>query len=340
MYKLGDLARHLKAEPVGDANCSIERIATLANAGKGDITFFANRRYKTLLQSTKASAVIISSDDRPLLNTNGLVVDDPYVGYAKIAQLLYPVTTELQGIHPTSSIEPDSNIAKSAGVGAHCVIGRGVTIGERSYIRAGSVIEDGVTIGDDCQVAANVTICKHVVIGDRAILHPGVVIGSDGFGLANEDGRWLKIPQIGTVRIGNDVEVGANTTIDRGALDDTIIEDGVKLDNQIQIAHNVKVGAHTAIAACAAIAGSTRIGQYCQIGGKAGIVGHVAIADHVHITAMSLVTNSISKPGVYSSGSPLQTNQQWQKSAVRIKQLDELARRVKVLEQQLNQPKK
>ncbi|MGD8570537.1 MAG: UDP-3-O-(3-hydroxymyristoyl)glucosamine N-acyltransferase [Gammaproteobacteria bacterium] len=340
MYTLGELARHIKAEPIGDTDCIIERVATLGNAGKGDITFFSNTRYKSLLRSTNASAVIISKGDRSLLTTNGLLVDDPYVAYARIATLLYPEQPLPTEIHATSAIDPGATIAGSAGVGAHCVIGQGVTIGERSYIGAGTVIENGVTIGDDCRIAGNVTICHGVSIGDRVIVHPGVVIGSDGFGLANDQGRWVKIPQIGSVRIGNDVEVGSNSTIDRGAIDDTIIEDGVKMDNQIQIAHNVHIGAHTAIAGCAAIAGSTRIGKYCQIGGKAGIVGHLEIADHVHITAMSLVTRSLKKPGVYSSGTPLQDNQQWQRNAVRIKQLDELVRRVKVLEQQFNQQKK
>ena len=340
MYTLGELALHIKAEPVGDANCVIERVATLSNAGQGDITFLSNTRYKNFLQTTNASAVIISQQHRPLLNTNGLVADDPYVAYAKVAALLYPARKGPHGIHTTSCVDSGANIANTAGIGPNCFIGPDVTIGERTYVGPGSVIEDGATIGNDCQFAGNVTICHGVSIGDRAILHPGVVIGSDGFGLANDDGRWIKIPQIGSVRIGNDVEIGSNTTIDRGAIDDTIISDGVKLDNQIQVAHNVNIGAHTAIAGCAAIAGSTKIGKYCQIGGKAGIVGHLEIADHVHVTAMSLVTHSIHKAGVYSSGTPLQTNQQWQRNAVRMKQLDELARRVKSLEQQLNQQKK
>lgn len=340
MYTLGELARRIEAQAIGDTDCIIERVATLGNAGKGDITFFSNTRYKSLLRSTGASAVIISKNDRSLLTTNGLIVDDPYVAYARIATLLYPEKPPPAGIHATSVVDPGATIAGSASVGAHCVIGQDVAIGERSYIGAGTVIEHGVTIGDDCRIVGNVTICHGVSIGDRAILHPGVVIGSDGFGLANDEGRWVKIPQVGTVHIGNDVEVGSNTTIDRGAIDDTVIEDGVKLDNQIQIAHNVHIGAHTAIAGSAAIAGSTRIGKYCQIGGKAGIVGHLEIADHVHITAMSLVTHSLKKPGVYSSGTPLQDNQQWQRNAVRIKQLDELVRRVKVLEQQFNQQKK
>lgn len=340
MYTLGELASHVKAEPVGDANCVIERVATLSNAGAGDIAFLSNTRYKQFLQTTNASAVIISQQYRALLNTNGLVVDDPYVAYAKIAALLYPAHTETPGIHSTCCVDPAASIAASAEIGPNCVIGAGVRIGQRSYVGPGSVIEENVSIGDDCHIRGNVTICCGVSIGDRAVIHPGVVIGSDGFGLANDGGNWLKIPQIGSVRIGHDVEIGSNTTIDRGAIEDTVIGDGVKLDNQIQVAHNVIIGAHTAIAGCAAIAGSTRIGKYCQIGGKAGIVGHLDITDNVHITAMSLVTHSITKAGVYSSGTPLQANQQWQRNAVRMKQLDELARRVKSLEKQLNQQKK
>jgi UDP-3-O-[3-hydroxymyristoyl] glucosamine N-acyltransferase len=332
VYTLGELAQHINAEAVGDKNCKIQRVATLASAREGEISFLSKTKFRNLLVTTQASAVIIAEADRDLLATNGLVVKDPYVAYAKVANLLYPQTNQETGSHKTSVIDSTSNIADHCWMAPNCVIGIGVTIGEGCYIGPGSIVEDHVVIGKECRIAANVTICHHVKIGDRAIIHPGAVIGSDGFGLANESGRWIKIPQIGSVLVGNDVEIGANTTIDRGAIEDTVLEDGVKLDNLVQIAHNVRIGAHTAMAACAAVAGSVKIGCHCQIGGKVGIVGHLEISDNVHVTAMSLVTHSIRKAGIYSSGTPLQVNSEWQRNAVRNKQLDRLFGRVKDLE--------
>ena len=340
MHKLGDLARHIGAELIGDANCTIERVATLGNAQSGDITFITNSRYKNLLLTTNASAVIISDQFRSLLKTNGIVVKDPYVAYAKIATLLYASVARQQGIHPSSSVGPGCNIAATAWVGPNCVVDTGVTIGDNTYIGPGTVIEKDAVIGDDCYVVANVTICHRVVIGNRVILHPGVVIGSDGFGLANDDGKWVKIPQVGTVRIGHDVEIGSNTTIDRGTIEDTVIDDGAKIDNLVQVAHNVQIGAHTAIAGCTGIAGSAKIGEYCQLGGGVGVVGHLEITDHVQITGMSKVSASIMEPGVYSSGTPIQPFQKWQRNTVRVKQLDDMARRLKALEQKINQEKK
>ncbi|MCI0507764.1 MAG: UDP-3-O-(3-hydroxymyristoyl)glucosamine N-acyltransferase [Gammaproteobacteria bacterium] len=340
MHKLGDIAQYIGAELIGDANCAIERVATLANARSGDITFITNARYKNLLPVTKASAVIIPDQYRSLLKTNGIVVKDPYVAYARIAALLYASVSSRQGIHPSSSVGPGCRIAATAWIGPNCVVDSGVMIGENTYIGPGTVIEKDAVIGNDCFIVANATICHGVIIGDRAILHPGVVIGSDGFGLANDDGKWVKIPQIGTVRVGHDVEIGANTTIDRGAIEDTVIGDGAKVDNLVQIAHNVQIGAHTAIAGCTGIAGSAKIGSHCQLGGGVGVVGHLEIADHVQITGMSKVSSSITEPGVYSSGTPLQPYQKWQRNMVRVKQLDEMSRRLKALEEKLNQQKK
>lgn len=340
MYTIGELAQLVDAELVGDANCKIQKVATLANAREGDLSFLSNARYKNLMATTKASAVIVANEDRDLLNGNGLVARDPYLAYAKVATVLYPADHPETGTHKSSVVDPTSKIDKSASIGPNCVIGKNVIIAAGCFIGPGCVIEDNVEVAQDSRLIANVTLCHRVIIGERAIIHPGVVIGSDGFGLANDAGKWVKIPQVGTVRIGNDVEIGANTTIDRGAIDDTVLEDGVKLDNLIQIAHNVKIGAHTAMAACAAVAGSVTIGANCQIGGKVGIVGHLDIADNVHVTAMSLVTNSIKDAGVYSSGTPLQTNKDWQRNAVRNKQLDQLFRRVSELEKQINQQKK
>ena len=340
MYTLGELAEHVNAELVGDADCKIERVATLTNAQAGEITFLSNSRYRKFISSTLASAIIVSEPDREYLKTNGLVTENPYVAYAKIATLLYPTTNTKSGVHPSSAVDSTSNIAGTAWIGQNCSIGAGVIIGEHCYIGPGSIIDDNAVIGDHCRFIASVTICRDVRIGDRVVINPGVVIGGDGFGMANDEGRWIKVPQVGSVSIGNDVEIGANTTVDRGAIEDTVIEDGVKLDNLIQIAHNVKIGAHTAIAAATAIAGSAKIGKHCQIAGLVGIVGHVEIADNVHITGMSMVSHSIREPGVYSSGTPLQANNQWQRNAVRLKQLDQMSRRLKDLEQQLNQQKK
>jgi UDP-3-O-[3-hydroxymyristoyl] glucosamine N-acyltransferase len=265
--------------------------------------------------------------------TNALIVADPYVSYAKIALLLNPAPSFDSQIDPTAVIAASASIADAVYIGAHCVIGENVIIDSGSVIGPGCVIEQACCIGRNSRLVANVTLCTGVSIGERCLIHPGVVIGSDGFGVANDHGRWIKVPQLGKVRIGNDVEIGANTTIDRGALDDTVIEDGVKLDNLIQVAHNVKIGAHTVIAGCVGIAGSAEIGKHCAIGGGVGVLGHLQIADGVQVTAMSMVTKSIKAPGVYSSGVPLQTNRDWHKNAVRFKQLDELAARVKELEQ-------
>ena len=340
MYKLGDLAQRIGAELIGDADCTIERVATLGNAQSGDITFITNARYKSLLSTTKASAVIISDQYRSSLKTNGIVVEDPYVAYAKIATLLYDTATDRQGIHSSSSVGEDCKIAASAWIGPNCVIDNGVTIGEHTYIGPGTVIERDAVIGNNCYVVANVTICHGVIMGDRVILHPGVVVGSDGFGLANDNDTWVKIPQVGTVRIGDDVEIGSNSTIDRGTIEDTVIESGAKIDNLVQVAHNVQIGAHTAIAGCTGIAGSAKIGAHCQLGGGVGVVGHLEITDHVQVTGMSKVSSSITESGVYSSGTPIQPFQKWQRNMVRVKQLDDMARRLKALEQKINQLKK
>ncbi|NOZ53473.1 MAG: UDP-3-O-(3-hydroxymyristoyl)glucosamine N-acyltransferase [Gammaproteobacteria bacterium] len=334
MYTLGELAKRVDAELVGDANCVIERLATLKNAGAGDIAFFSNPRYRKYLNTTAASAVIISVNERKVLNTNGLVVQNPYVVYARIAGLLHPNVVTEQGIHHSSIIDGSSQVDPTAYVGPNCVIGAGAVIGANSYIGSASIIGKNVCIGEQAYFFGNVTVCSDVVIGDRVILHPGVVIGADGFGLAQEEeeGRWLKIPQLGAVRIGNDVEIGANTTVDRGAIEDTVIDDGVKLDNLIQVAHNVCIGAHTVIAALTGVAGSVKIGKHCTIAGQVGFVGHIEIVDNVVITGKSLITRSITKAGTYSSGMPMMEHKQWRRNSVRYKQLDEIARRLKTLE--------
>lgn len=329
---LGQLAEHVGGDVRGDANCKITGIATLQNAKAGDISFLANPRYTRYLSVTAASAVILTEEYRMDCPTNALVVTDPYLSYALIAALLSPPVVMQQGRHPSAVIDPASTIDPTAWVGPHSVIEEGVEIAAQVMVGPGCFIGRNSRIGAGSRLVANVTVCHGSRIGNRSVIHPGVVIGSDGFGLANDGGSWVKVPQLGAVTIGDDVEIGANTTIDRGALDDTVIEDGVKLDNQIQVAHNVYIGAHTAIAGCTGIAGSARIGARCTIGGGVGIVGHTEIADDVHITGMSFVAHSIRKPGVYSSGTPLESNHDWRKNYARFHHLDDMARRLRHLE--------
>ena len=332
---LSMIASSIGAELKGDGDRLISNVATLAAASEGDITFLANTRYRKFLKSTQASAVIVSPEDCQHCPVDCLIVDDPYLGYARAAALLFPGADFSAGIHPSAVVSSDASIDESACIGAQCVIDSGVVVGANSIIGSGCVLEEGVIIGENCHLVGNVTICHQSHLKNRILIHPGVVIGADGFGIAKEQNSWIKVPQLGTVRIADDVEIGANTTIDRGTLEDTILEEGVKLDNQIQIAHNVFIGAHTAIAACTGVAGSARIGKQCAIGGGVGILGHLEIVDQVHVTAMSLVTKSILKSGVYSSGTPLDESQSWRKNYVRMKQLDDMARRIARLEKAL-----
>jgi UDP-3-O-[3-hydroxymyristoyl] glucosamine N-acyltransferase len=336
-YSLRDIAEELGAQVHGDENCRIERVATLADAEPGGISFLANRRYRPQLLTTRASAVILEAEFLSSCPAAALVVANPYLGYARAAALLAPEQPVAIGIHPTAYVSNTATVDASACIGPQAVVEEQASVGARSHIGSGCVVERGATIGEDCTLKANVTICHDVRIGDRALLHPGVVIGADGFGIANDGGVWVKVPQLGAVAIGDDVEIGANTTIDRGALADTIIEEGVKLDNLIQIGHNVRIGAHTAIAAGVAIGGSATIGKRCTIGGAASVAGHLEIADDVHLTATSAVPKSISEPGLYSSGMPIQDNRTWRRNVVRMRQLDEMAKRLKDLEKRLDE---
>lgn len=331
-FTLGDIANHINADLHGDADCEIDNISTLANARPGSITFLANRRYASQLTNTRASAVILQAQDIEANPSFSLVVEDPYLGFACVANLFYPRKNPDPGIHPTAVIGNNVYIDPAARVGAYVVIGEGVHIGSGVDIGPGCIIDDEVHIGKESKIYANVVILKEVKIGERVILHPGVTIGSDGFGLANTNGEWIKIPQIGSVLIGNDVEIGANSSIDRGALENTVIENGVKIDNQVQIGHNVHIGAHTAIAGCTGIAGSTKIGKRCMIGGAVGISGHIEITDDVIITAMSGVANSIREPGVYSSGFPAMEAKAWRKNVASLKHLYSLNSRLNKLE--------
>jgi UDP-3-O-[3-hydroxymyristoyl] glucosamine N-acyltransferase len=329
---LADIARVIGGEVHGDGAILIERVATLEKAGPGDISFLANPRYYKYLMTTNASAVILAAEHLDACLVSAVVVKDPYLGYARAVALLNPPSEVHPGIHPTASIAPGACIHPSASIGPACVVEEGVSVAARVVLGPGCYVGRGALIGEDSRFIANVSVCHDSVIGKRAQIQPGVVIGGDGFGLANDAGVWVKIPQLGRVVIGDDVEIGANTTIDRGALEDTVLEDGVKLDNQIQVAHNVRIGAHTVIAGCTGISGSTRIGKRCVIGGAVGFVGHIEITDDVHITGMSFVHKSITAPGVYSSGTPLEPTRKWRKNFVRFRQLNELARRVHYLE--------
>ena len=335
-YTLGELAKHVSGEVKGDASCEIESVGTLQGANASQISFLTNPSYRKQLPLTKAGAVIMSASDADNCTVNAIVSKNPYADYARIAALLSPTEKYEAGIASSACIARDVAISDSASIAEGVVIETGVSIAESVRIGPGCVLQTNVKIAANTVLTANVTVAHDCKIGERGLIHPGVVIGSDGFGQAMDNGNWIKVPQLGAVVIGDDVEIGANTTIDRGAIEDTVIENNVKLDNQIQIAHNVVIGAHTAIAGCTAIAGSTTIGKHCRIAGMVGIVGHLHIADNVTITAKSLVSGSIRKAGVYSAGTPLELNQQWRKNTIRFKHLDEMAKRLNILEKQLS----
>jgi len=329
---LAQLASRLGCEFDGDAACLISGVASLADATAGDLSFLASPQYRADLASTQASVVVVTKQDRIICSGNVLIAIDPYLTYARAAQLLYPEVVHDGGIHPSAVVDPAAQIDASAWIDALCVIGPDVVVAANAQIGAGCILDRDITIGRDCRLLANVMIHGRASLGERCLIQAGAVIGSDGFGYANDQGKWVKIPQVGGVKLGDDVEVGANTTIDRGALSDTIIENGVILDNQIQIAHNVHIGEQTAIAGCTGVAGSTHIGKRCAIGGHVGIVGHLTIADGVQISAKTFVSQSIDSAGFYSSGTPLESNARWRRNFVRMKQLDEMARRIKTLE--------
>ena len=335
-YTLDELAKHVSGTIKGDASCVIESVATLEHAKENQITFLTNPAYRRQLASSNAGAIIMSASDAEQCLSNVLISNNPYAAYARIAALLSPVEKYESGIDDNAFVSSDATISNSASIAAGVVIESGVVIADCVRIGPGCVIQKNVEIGIGSSLTANVTVAHDCIIGEKALIHAGVVIGADGFGQAMDEGSWVKVPQLGRVIIGNDVEIGANSTIDRGAIEDTIIEDNVKLDNQIQVAHNVKIGAHTAIAGCTAIAGSTKIGKHCRIAGMVGIVGHLEIADNVTVTAKSLVTHSIKKAGVYSAGTPLEPNQQWRKNTIRFKHLDEMAKRLNALEKKLS----
>jgi UDP-3-O-[3-hydroxymyristoyl] glucosamine N-acyltransferase len=332
---LGELAELAGAQVRGEAGLLLRGVATLAGAGPDQIGFLANPKYREQLETTRAAAVVLTAADAEIWKGNALISANPYLSFARIAECFAPEDVAVPGIHPGATVHPGAKISPDAAIEAGCVIEAGAVIGARVRLGANCTVGTDAVIADDSRLHANVVICRGVEIGRRCLLHPGVVIGADGFGQARDGERWRKVPQLGGVRIGDDVEIGANTTVDRGALEDTVIESGVRLDNQIQVAHNVRIGANTAIAGCTAIAGSVTIGRRCMIAGGVGIAGHLEIADDVTVLAMTLVTHSIREKGVYAGSHPIEDVRSWRKNNARLRQLDELARKVKRLEQQL-----
>lgn len=331
-FHLRELASRFGLTLRGNGEVCITGVGTLAGAGPDELSFLSNPAYRTQLPHTRAGAVLVREAEAGTCPSAALIASDPYIAFAKIAALFEHLPARTPGVHPSALVAADATIAANASVGPFCVIEEGAHIKEGAVLGPHCLIGRDCIVGEQSRLVAGVTLVARVMLGRRVLVHPGAVIGSDGFGLAFDHDHWIKVPQLGGVRIGDDCEIGANTTIDRGALEDTVLENDVRLDNQIQIAHNVLVGAHTAMAGCAAVAGSTKIGRYCLIGGAAGILGHLTIADRVTITAMSLVTHSIHSAGEYSSGTPVQENREWRKNAARFKHLDEFARRLKALE--------
>ena len=304
-------------------------VGTLADAAPHQLGFLANPRYRAQLAETQAGVVVLREDDANAFAGSALVARDPYAAFARISALFERLPAREPGIHPSAAVDSSAVISPGAHIGPFTSIGARTTIGAGAVVGPGCVIGDDCELGEGCELQARVTLLTRVRLGKRVRILPGAVLGAAGFGLAMEHGRWLNVPQLGGVVVGDDCEIGANTTIDRGALGDTVLEEDVRLDNQIQVGHNVRIGAHTAMAGCSAVAGSARIGRYCLVGGGAGILGHLEVCDRVVITAMSLVTHSIREPGEYSSGTPLMDNRSWRKSAARFKQLDSIARRSK-----------
>jgi len=313
-FTLAQIATQLGGRIAGDPEVLIRQVGSLERAGRGQIAFLSSPKYRSRLAATGASAVIVGADSEELTGLPRIVCDNPYAYFARVSQLINPPTLQAAGVHATATVAAGAKLGERVSIGPGCVVGEAVVIGEDSCLYPGVVVYPG---------------CR---IGARAIVHAGAVIGADGFGIANDAGRWVKIPQIGGVTIGDDVEIGANTTIDRGTMDDTIIGNGVKLDNQIQIGHNCKIGAHTAMAGCVAVAGSADIGSHCSIGAGALILGHLAICDHVTVSADTVISRSIGEPGTYTGMFPADNHGSWARNTAVIRRLADLVDRVRALE--------
>ncbi|MGB0893480.1 MAG: UDP-3-O-(3-hydroxymyristoyl)glucosamine N-acyltransferase [Parashewanella sp.] len=327
-----ELANRLDGIVKGDETVAINAVSTLESAKAGQLSFLANPKYRSQLESTQAAAVLLTPDAANDFSGNAIIVKDPYVAFARVAQWLDTTPRAADGIHPSAQIDPSARLGEGVTIGANAVIGAGVILGDYVDIGPGTVIGQDSILGSKTRLWANVTIYHDVQLGVECIVHSGAVIGSDGFGYANDAGKWVKIPQTGGVRIGDNVEIGASTAIDRGALEHTIIEDGVILDNQIQVAHNVLIGAHTAIAGNTTLAGSCVIGKYCIIGGNCAVAGHLSIADGTHVTGSTNITSVVRERSIMSSATIAMPNKQWRKNTVRFRQLDDLFQRVKTLE--------
>ena len=321
-FTLGELAVRFGLKLRGEPSLTVRGVATISHATAGTVSFLANSRYRRQLAATQATAVVVSPDDEALCPVAALIDSNPYLAYARIAALMHPQATPPAGIHPTAVVAANARVAISASVGPLAVIEDDVMIGERVRIGPGCIVQQGASIGADSVLVSRVNVYAGVRLGQRCILHAGCVVGADGLGFAPDRGAWVKVPQVGSVRVGDDVEIGANTTIDRGAIDDTVVEDGVKLDNQIQVGHNVTIGAHTIIAACTGISGSTVIGKRCMIAGMVGFAGHLTIADDVVVTGLSMVSASIKQAGSYSSGMPAIETRVWRRLVARFRRLD------------------
>ena len=335
---LKELSLLLDGDIQGDETLLFNSVATLEQAKSDQISFLANSKYRSQLEVTQAGAVLLSAKDAQDYQGTALIVKDPYVAFARVAQYLDTTPKAAVGIHPSAQIDASAHIGEGVAIGANAVIGANVILGENVQIGAGVVLGQDVVIGSKTRLWANVTVYHDVHLGQDCIIHSGAVLGSDGFGYANERGQWIKIPQTGGVRIGDRVEIGANSTVDRGALGHTEIHDGVIIDNQVQIAHNDIIGENTAIAGSTTVAGSVTIGKYCIIGGSCAIAGHLSIADGVHVSGATNITTNMREPGLYSSATVAMDNKLWRKNTVRFRQLDELFHRVKTLEKNLKTP--
>lgn len=329
------LAALVDGHVIGDDTRIVRGVANLSQAGEGDVSFLNSDKFAAFLPTTAASSVLVKESDVQPCAASLIVVKDPYLAYAKVATYLSAELYRQEGIHSSAMVDESAVVHKTAYIGPNVIVEAGAEIAEGVTLTANCYVGKNATIGKNSTIKANVSIYADTEIGERALVHCGSVLGSDGFGLANDAGEWVKIPQLGRLIIGNDVEIGANCAIDRGAIDNTIIHDGVKIDNLVHIAHNVEICDHTAIAGCVGIAGSTKIGKHCTVAGAAAITGHIEIGDNVHIGGMGMVTKSLTEAGHYSSGLPAEPTAKWRRNVVRFRQMDKLEKRLKLLENEL-----
>ncbi len=330
---LGELAAEFGCELIGEPSATVSRVATLADAGDGHLSFCADSAYLELLRNTRATAVILRSTDVEQCPVAALITDNPYLVYARIAVALHPEPAPVVGVHETAAVSASATISSSAEISRNAVICDDALIGDDVVVGPGAVVGPRCKLGKGTRILANATLVQDVTVGERCLIHPGAIVGSDGFGNVQGENGWEKLPQIGGVRIGDDVEIGANTTIDRGALADTVIGKGVRIDNLVQIAHNVQIGDHTAIAAQVGIAGSTVVGKRCKFAGQAGIVGHINICDDVIVAGKTVISKHVTEPGFYAGSIPGEPHKDWKRKVARFRRLGDLTDRVTALEQ-------